>query len=90
MTDQPGPPRQISWYDLLTRDHTVCRICYNAGKTDVRLITDPAVILLRAKPGNRGRTTYVAKMKAAFRVHIASEHPELIDRVLWRKGSVYR
>lgn len=62
----------VGWYDLLTLDHTVCRICYAEGKR-VRIITDPAVTALRPSP--RTRATYVAKQKAAFRRHITDWHP---------------
>ena len=74
----------IRWYDLLTRDHTVCRICFlERAEHGVRILTDPAIIAKRSSP--RTRAAYIASLRAAFRRHLATEHPDWSERVRWVK-----
>jgi hypothetical protein len=73
----------LRWYDLLTLDHTVCRICYGAGDHGTRIISDPAIVALRASP--RTRAAYISKLKAALRAHITAVHPDFLPRVRWVK-----
>ena len=81
----PGPSRRTPWYDMLTLDHTLCRICHADG-VQTRMITDPAVIAMRSRPHTRA--AYTARQKAALRAHIAEAHPDWTDRVIWRKAPV--
>lgn len=78
-----APRRPIRWYDLLTRDHTVCKVCFAAGSHEVRLVTDAETILARSTKGRKH--VWVLRMRAALRRHIAEVHPGWVASVRWVK-----
>ena len=77
---------QIRWYDLLTLDHTVCRICFAAGERGTS-IGDHARAAGRPLKGDRfrERAVYIASLRAAFKRHIEAAHPDWVERVRWVK-----
>lgn len=84
--------RPIRWYDLLTLDHTVCRICFNSSTrpasvavADSRkpLITHEQYESIRRLPMRSRLSSLQAKRKAALRRHIDMVHPDWKDRVRW-------
>lgn len=75
----------LRWYDALTLDHTVCRICFAAGQRTS--MAEIARLEGRPLKGDRmrHRREYITSLRAAFRRHVTAAHPEWADRIGWRK-----
>lgn len=83
------------WYDLLTRDHEVCKICFMTTSDHARRLADmpyPFMAPFYApkgsyekpeKPKTQFKGPWMAAAKATIRRHIRDEHPEWLDRVRW-------
>ena len=85
----------VGWYDMLTLDHKVCRVCFQNRK--VANERDPekggvqyirALAAAEGKPlggdsGNRG--AYLQSLKGWLKRHIAKEHPGWMENIRWTK-----
>lgn len=82
---------RVGWYDMLTLDHKVCRVCFQKRTTANE--TDPAkggVATARTLAAQEGRPlndssyrAYKISLRAWLKRHIAQEHPEWMDNVRW-------
>ena len=93
----------IYWYNLLTRDHMYCTMCYRdaqlawvaetaagqahpPGREPWVRIADTAWFAAGTTAFNpRTRAAYIAKLKAAFRRHVAEVHPVLPFTIGWSR-----
>lgn len=71
--------RMTRWYDLLTLDHSVCRICFAAGVRGEAI----AIRAVRGRYMFRNRGAWKNSLRAAFRAHVAEVHPEWAVRIEW-------
>lgn len=91
----------IYWYNLLTRDHMFCSLCYRdyqlAWKAETKAgIPHPpereawvritdVAWFAEGITLNRRRAAYITKLRAAFRRHVAAVHPVLAFTIGWAR-----
>jgi hypothetical protein len=83
----------VGWYDMLTLDHKVCRVCFE--RRTAANERDPlkgGVAYIRVLAAAEGRplsdtnlASYYTSLRAWLKRHIAREHPEWTANVRWTK-----
>lgn len=77
---------KVGWYDMLTLDHKVCRVCFNQPHVANQTPTARSLALAEGRPLNdSSRAAYMLSLRAWLKRHIASQHPEWIPNVRWTK-----
>lgn len=76
----------IHWLQMLTLDHTYCRVCFQAGRRDDGGRIAGAAVL-RDTQMRKTLAGVRSRQRAAVRRHFQAEHPDWVARVQWAYSS---